>query len=76
MVEVQTWRPLENNILWQLFWPSHSVLSPNKPSGRGGGPLNTSRPPSGGGPPSGGRPLGGGGNGFPIRGTKVPFGVA
>jgi len=52
------------------------VLSPNKPSGRGGGPLNTGKPPSGGGLPSGGRPLGGGGNGFPIRGAKVPFGVA
>jgi len=49
---------------------------PTNLSGGGGGPLNIGKPPSGGGPPSGGRPLGGGGNRFPIRGAKVPFGVA
>ncbi len=28
MVEVQTWTPLENSIMWQHFWPPHSVFSP------------------------------------------------
>jgi hypothetical protein len=76
MVEVQSWTPLEKNIMWQHFWPPRSVLSPNKPLWGGGGPLNAGRPPSGGGSPSGKIPLGGGGNGFPIQSAKVPFGVA
>jgi len=28
MVEVQTWTPLGNSIMWQHFWPPHSVFSP------------------------------------------------
>ncbi len=58
MVEVQSWTPLENNIMWQHFWPPRIVLSPNKPLGGGGGPLDAGRPLSGGGSPSGKTPLG------------------
>jgi hypothetical protein len=28
MVEVQTWTMLENNTMWQHFWPPRSVLLP------------------------------------------------
>ncbi len=52
------------------------MLSPNKPSREGGGPLDASGPPSGGGSPSGKRPLRGGGNGILIGGTKVSFVIA
>jgi hypothetical protein len=58
------------------FWPPHSVFPPKKPLGGNGGPLNARRPPIGGGSLSGERPLGGSGNGFLIKGAKVPFDVA